>query len=96
MVVLDITMPESCEECNAVGIFRVHTESGDVSLFSCPDGGDVTGRDRESPFDFRPDWCPMIEVEEKEIQVRTSHVSWETRKVYVKKERQRDDNTGGV
>lgn len=96
MVILDIPMPESCEECNAVGIFRTHTEDGDVSLFFCPSGSDVTREDREGPFTFRPDWCPMIEVEEKESQERTSHVSWKTRKVYVKKERQRDDNTGGV
>lgn len=92
MVILDIPMPESCKECNAVGQFRVNTESGDVSLFFCPSGSDVTGRDREYPFDFRPDWCPMIEVKEKEIQERTSHVSWETRKVYVKKERQRHES----
>ena len=96
MVVLDIDMPESCEECGAVGQYHSVVEAGEVRLFFCPDGGDVTRADREGPFTFRPDWCPMIEVEEKEIQVRTSHVSWETRKVYVKKERQRDDNTGGV
>lgn len=92
MVAIDIPMPESCEKCNAVGQFRTHTEDGDVSLFFCPSGSDVTREDREDAFPYRPDWCPMIEVEEKEIQERTSHVSWETRKVYMKKERQRHES----
>lgn len=86
MVVLDITMPESCEECNCVGQFRTHTEDGDLSLFFCPSGSDVTREDREGPFTFRPDWCPMIEVEEKRIRERVSHVDWKARTVYVRKD----------
>jgi len=86
MVVIDIPMPESCKECNAVGQFCTHTAYGDVTLFFCPSGSDVTGRDRENPFDFRPDWCPMVEVEEKKIQDRTSHVTWQEKTVYVRKD----------
>lgn len=85
MVILDIDMPESCEKCYCVGQFRTHTAYGDVSLFFCPDGSDVTREDREDAFPYRPDWCPMVEVEEKKIQERTSHTTWEEKTVYVRK-----------
>lgn len=92
MVLIDMRMPSCCDECNAVGFFHAHTDSGNVNFFFCPLGSDVTRKNRKGAFKFRPDWCPMIEVEEKEIQERKSHVSWETRKVYVKKERQRHES----
>lgn len=85
MVLLDIDMPESCEKCNAVGQFRTHTEDGDVSLFFCPSGSDVTREDREDAFPYRPDWCPMVEVEEEKVTCRISHVTWLEKTVYVRK-----------
>ena len=85
MVVIDIPMPESCKECNAVGQFCTHTAYGDVTLFFCPSGSDVTREDREDALPYRPDWCPMVEVEEEKVTCRISHVTWLEKTVYVKK-----------
>lgn len=86
MVVIDMEMPSCCDECNAVGQFHAHTNYGDVNLFFCPEGSDVTEKDRESAFKFRPDWCPMVEVEEKRIHERVNNVEWKAQTVYVRKE----------
>lgn len=86
MVLINMDFPTSCDRC------PLFMQISDLCAYCMATRMPI----RFGEVDMRDILCPLVEVEEKEIQVRTSHVSWETRKVYVKKERQRDDNTGGV
>lgn len=82
MLVIDAEMPEICDECPCCGIaprFFGQQEAKKCSLTQ----GLVKGT-------RMPRWCPLIEVEEKRIRERVSHVDWQDRTVYVRKEETHD------
>lgn len=78
MILIDEEMPEICDECPCCGIatsFFGQQEAKKCSLTQ----GLVKGT-------RMPRWCPLIEVEERTAPERISHVSWENRTCYVRRE----------
>lgn len=81
MVVIDIPMPEHCMTCDASSECLYEYGTRIFRRSFCINGRDITD------FKYsRPDWCPMAEVEEAKIKMRTSHTTWEEKTVYVRKD----------
>ena len=55
----DVDMPSSCAECLAKEIDRRE----EIVICTCCCGGDVTNDDWTGAFNFRPNWCPLKEVD---------------------------------
>ena len=57
-----IGIPESCAECR----FCVNGFTDDAPMYECVcqsyDNVSVLVDDHGKPFDFRPEWCPLVEV----------------------------------
>ena len=98
MVLLDYYMPDGCYECpccrcDEVELYMrprpkiVSVELEQRMAHRCEAAKEPVPP--ECAF-RRPDWCPLIEVEEKRIQERVSHVDWQDRTVYVRKEETHD------
>ena len=55
-------MPESCDKCR----FCVNGFTDEAPMYECGvqsyDNVSVLVESGGKPFDFRPDWCPLIEV----------------------------------
>lgn len=75
MILIDEAMPGSCLTCFAYGCCAI---VGQLLPY---------GAMHKPP---RPESCPLIEVEEKRIRERVSHVDWKDRTVYVRKEENHD------
>ena len=75
MVVIDIPMPDCCMNCFAYGCCDI---VGQLLPYGAMRGPG------------KPESCPLIEVEEKRIRERVSHVDWQDRTVYVRKEETHD------
>ena len=56
-------IPVNCNKC----VFCVNGFTDAAPMYECAASGDdmtsVLVDDHGKPFDFRPDWCPLIEVE---------------------------------
>lgn len=77
MILVDAVLPDCCLNCSA--------ETG----YGCAiTKGVLEARVMRGPG--RPKSCPLIEVEEKRIRERVSHVNWQDRTVYVRKEENYD------
>ena len=77
MILIDEAMPDCCLSCFA----------------SAGYGCAITGQlllSRVMRGPGRLESCPLIEVEERTAPERMSHVSWENRTVYVRKEENHD------
>ena len=59
-----IGIPESCAKCR----FCVNGFTDDAPMYECAcesyENVSVLVDDHGQPFDFRPDWCPLVEVKE--------------------------------
>lgn len=77
MILIDEAMPGSCVECFA------------STGYGCSVTREVL-ESRKMIKPPRPESCPLIEVEEKRIRERVSHVDWKARTVYVRKEENHD------
>lgn len=57
-------IPKNCAECR----FCVNGFTDDAPMYECAcqsyDNVSVLVDDHGKPFDFRPDWCPLVEVKE--------------------------------
>ena len=73
MILIDTAMPDCCLNCSAAAGYGCQI----TRKVLC--SGDMRGPGR-------PESCPLIEVEEKRIRERVSHVDWQDRTVYVRKE----------
>ena len=73
MILIDKAMPDCCLNCSAVAGYgcKITMEVLESRVMSGPG---------------RPESCPLIEVEEKRIRKRASHVDWQDQTVYVRKE----------
>ena len=62
VMIRGIEIPESCAECR----FCVNGFTDDAPMYECAcqsyDNVSVLVDDHGKPFDFRPDWCPLVEV----------------------------------
>lgn len=76
MILIDEAMPECCLTCFA------------LTKYGCAITGQPLAYGEWWPP--RPGSCPLIEVEEKRIRERVSHVDWQDRTVYVRKEENHD------
>ena len=77
MILIDEAMPDCCLNCFA------------GTGYGCAITGEILlSRVMRGPG--RPGSCPLIEVEEKRIRERVSHVDWQDRTVYVRKEENHD------
>ena len=60
VIVRGMEMPKSCEECN----FCVNGFTDEAPIYECACQSDdmvsVLVDYNGEPFDFRPDWCPLI------------------------------------
>lgn len=58
----DVEMPKNCAECR----FCVNGFADNAPMYECAcqsyDNVSVLIDDHGQPFDFRPEWCPLIEV----------------------------------
>ena len=62
VVVKGMEMPKKCNECN----FCVNGFTEEAPVYECAALGaenvSVLVDDYGKPFDFRPDWCPLVEM----------------------------------
>ena len=77
MILIDEAMPDCCLTCFASAGYGCAI-TRQLLLY---------GAMHKPP---RPESCPLIEVEEKRIRERVSHVDWQDRTVYVRKEENHD------
>lgn len=63
ILINDMEMPESCDKCR----FCVNGFTDEAPMYECGvqsyDNVSVLVESGGKPFDFRPDWCPLVEVE---------------------------------
>lgn len=63
ILIKDIKIPESCAECR----FCVNGFTDAAPMYECAcesyENVSVLVDDNGQPFNFRPDWCPLIEVQ---------------------------------
>ena len=77
MILIDKSMPDCCLNCFA------------STGYGCQITREILlSRVMRGPG--RPESCPLIEVEEKRIRERVSHVDWQDQTVYVRKEENHD------
>lgn len=64
ILIRDVGIPKNCAECN----FCVNGFTDESPMYECAASGSeivsVLVDDGGNPFEFRPDWCPLIEVTE--------------------------------
>lgn len=79
-------MPKNCEECR----FCVNGFTDAAPMYECAcesyENVSVLVDDYGKPFDFRPDWCPLIELPEKHgrlIDADALHVLFENQWHYL-------------
>lgn len=77
MILINEAMPDCCLNCSA------------GTGYGCAITKEVL-ESRVMRGPGRPKSCPLIEVEEKRIRERVSHVDWKDRTVYVRKEENHD------
>ena len=62
VLIKGIGIPESCAECR----FCVNGFTDDAPMYECAcessENVSVLVDDHGKPFDFRPEWCPLIEL----------------------------------
>ena len=62
VIVKGMEMPESCDKCR----FCVNGFTDEAPVYECGaqsyDNVSVLVESGGKPFDFRPDWCPLIEI----------------------------------
>ena len=62
ILIKDMEMPESCDKCR----FCVNGFTDEAPMYECGvqsyDNVSVLVESGGKPFDFRPDWCPLIEI----------------------------------
>ena len=62
ILINDMEMPECCDKCR----FCVNGFTDEAPMYECGvqsyDNVSVLVESGGKPFDFRPDWCPLIEV----------------------------------
>jgi hypothetical protein len=62
VLIKNMSMPDNCNKC----VFCVNGFTDAAPMYECAASGDdmtsVLFDDHGRPFDFRPDWCPLIEV----------------------------------
>lgn len=62
VLIKNMDMPESCDKC----ALCVNGFTDDAPMYECTaSGNDMTSvlvDDHGKPFDFRPDWCPLVEI----------------------------------
>ena len=62
VLIKGIGIPESCAECR----FCVNGFTDNAPMYECAcqsyDNVSVLVDDHGQPFDFRPEWCPLVEV----------------------------------
>jgi hypothetical protein len=77
MILVDAVLPDCCLNCSGAAGYgcKITMEVLESRVMSGPG---------------RPKSCPLIEVEEKRIRERVSHVDWQDRTVYVRKEETHD------
>lgn len=65
ILIRGMNMPTSCEKCR----FCVNGFTDDAPMYECAtqsyDNVSVLVEYSGKPFDFRPDWCPLLELPEK-------------------------------
>ena len=77
MILIDEAMPDCCLNCFA------------GTGYGCAITREILlSRVMRGPG--RPESCPLIEVKEKRIRERVSHVDWQDRTVYARKEESHD------
>ncbi len=63
VLIKNMSVPDNCNKC----VFCVNGFTDAAPMYECAASGDdmtsVLVDDHGRPFDFRPDWCPLIEVE---------------------------------
>lgn len=63
ILIKGMDMPKSCDKCR----FCVNGFTDEAPMYECGvqsyDNVSVLVESGGKPFDFRPDWCPLIEVE---------------------------------
>ena len=68
VLIKDIRIPESCLECR----FCVNGFTDNAPMYECAcqsyDNVSVLVDDHGKPFDFRPDWCPLVEEIWREVK----------------------------
>lgn len=64
ILIKGMEMPENCDKCR----FCVNGFTDDAPMYECGvqsyDNVSVLVESDGKPFDFRPDWCPLVEVTE--------------------------------
>ena len=62
VLIRDMEMPKNCAECR----FCVNGFTDEAPMYECAcetyENVSVLVDDHGKPFDFRPDWCPLVEV----------------------------------
>ena len=62
ILIHDMEMPTSCDKCR----FCVNGFTDDAPMYECAvqsyENVSVLVESGGKPFDFRPDWCPLIEL----------------------------------
>lgn len=62
IIVMGMEMPESCDKCR----FCVNGFTDDAPMYECAvlsyDNVSVLVDHSGKPFDFRPDWCSLVEI----------------------------------
>ena len=62
VLIRGMEMPESCDKCR----FCVNGFTDEAPMYECGvqsyDNVSVLVESGGKPFDFRPDWCPLVEV----------------------------------
>lgn len=62
ILIKDMDIPKSCDKCR----FCVNGFTDEAPMYECGvqsyDNVSVLVESDGKPFDFRPDWCPLIEI----------------------------------
>lgn len=62
ILIRDMEMPTSCNKCR----FCVNGFTDDAPMYECAvqsyENVSVLVESDGKPFDFRPDWCPLIDI----------------------------------
>ena len=62
VLIKDMDMPENCDKCR----FCVNGFTDEAPMYECGvqsyDNVSVLVESDGKPFDFRPDWCPLVEI----------------------------------
>ena len=65
ILIKNMAMPTKCSECN----FSVNGFTDEAPVWECACEATETSTslvdDKGKPFDFKPDWCPLVEVQEQ-------------------------------